>query len=82
MRVLIPIARACAVVRFASSVVTTTRALRDVGESAAASMVRRVAATSITRPGRDGTTKTRPLSRTRKVASRGGLPMPWPRRWK
>src|ERR1051325_9968839 len=63
-----PIALTCSVVRLASWVVTTTRALRPFGESAAASMFRRVAGTSITRPGRDGTTNTRPLSSTRKAA--------------
>src|ERR671935_165887 len=79
MRVVMPIARTCAVVRFASWVVTTTRALRPVGESTAASRFRRVAGTSITRPGRDGTTKTRPPSSTRKGAARGGGPHPFSR---
>ena len=76
MRVVIPIARTWAVVCLAGSVVTITRALRFVVESAAARMLRRVAGIEITRPGREGTTATRPLWRTLKVASRGGRPIP------
>src|ERR671937_783651 len=71
MRVVIPIARASEVVRRAGCIVTITRALRCVVDSAAARMFWRVAGIAITRPGREGTTRTRPLSKTRKVASRG-----------
>ena len=76
MRDVIPIALAWAVERLAAWFVTTTRALRSVGESAAASMSRRVAATAITRPGRAGITDTRPFAATPKPAFRGGRPMP------
>ena len=68
---LIPIAFASAVVRFACCSTTTSRATRSTGESAAASSLFDEARTSTMLPGLEGTMRMPPAAVTAKLALRG-----------